>query len=64
MLFLIIKQKSTLIFYDNLPLEKTLTFHNVIVLKTDFNKGKKKTSTTLIYSWKTFRMNYLKNKFL
>ena len=43
MLFLIIKQKSTLIFYDNLPLEKTLTFHNVIVLiKSDFNKDKKK----------------------
>ena len=39
MLFVIIMQKIKVESYDSLPLEKTLTFHNVIILiKSVFNK--------------------------
>ena len=37
MLFLIIMQVDS---YDSLPLEKTLTFHVIIFIKSVFNKDK------------------------
>ena len=49
--------------YDSLPLEKTMTFHNVIIL-IKLIKIKIKITTTMIYSWKKLRVIYLKSKFL
>ena len=49
--------------YDSLPVEKTLTFHNVIIL----TKSRIKVTITIINSQKNVLMNDLKiikNKFL
>ena len=48
---------------DSLPLEKTLTFHDVIILFNQFLINIE-ISTTIINSKEKFRVNCLKNKFL
>ena len=49
MLFLIIMEKSKLISDDDLPLEETLTLHNVVILfRSVFNKNQNQ------YYYKTF----------
>ena len=47
--------------YDSLPLVKTVTFYNVIILKFGINI---KIITTTIYFLKRLHMSDLKDKFL
>ena len=49
--------------YDSLPLEKTMTFNNIIILIKSVSI-KIKITTTIKYSEKKLLLNFLKNKFL
>ena len=49
--------------YDSLPLEKTMTFNNIIILIKSV-LIKIKITTTIKYSEKKLLLNFLKNKFL
>ena len=49
--------------YDSLPLEKIMTFRNLLILINSVS-NKIKITTTIIYFQKKLHMNFLKIKFL